>query len=348
MSSDGESVAAPSALHLARLVRGMTQAELADRAGLSQAYLSKAEKGDVELDGDRLRAVADALGYPIDFFTQVVAETPAPTACAFPRKRNSVPTSVEKRVRALLDITRRQVEPLLDADAPAVTLTRRAAEDEDWISPVEMAQTLREDAGVPSGPIVNLTALLEGLGVVVVVRDLGHRRIDALGQWPDGQRPLMLVNSTAPADRRRFTLAHELGHSVLHTGPRPAQEAEADQFAAEMLLPAADGLGLFDSQLDLARLAELKGEWGMSMAALARRAWDLGRISDYRYRQLNIELSSAGYRTREPVALAAEAPTLLGRCLARQLADGAQPTELATRAAMTEPEFSAFYLESPL
>src|SRR5579875_939675 len=149
-------VAAPSALHLARTVRGMTQAALADRAGLSQAYLSKAEKGDVELDGERLRAVADALNYPIGFFTQVVVEVPAPTACAFPRKRNSVPTSVEKRVRALLEITRRQVEPLLDSDAPPVALTRRAAEDEDWISPVEMAQVLREEAALPSGPIANL------------------------------------------------------------------------------------------------------------------------------------------------------------------------------------------------
>jgi Zn-dependent peptidase ImmA (M78 family) len=103
----------------------------------------------------------------------------------------------------------------------------------------------------------------------------------------------------------------KLGHAVLHTVPRPNQEAEADQFAAALLMPATDGHAVFDTDLDLAHLAALKPTWGMSMAALARRAWDLGRISDYRYRELNIELSAAGYRTNEPGAVPNESPTLV-------------------------------------
>lgn len=340
----GDPAATPAALALARVARGLTQAELAGRSGISQAYLSKAEKGAVEMTGERLTRVAAALEYPVEFFAADPSESPAPTACAFPRKRNSLPTSADKRVRALLELTRMQVEPLLDDATPAVRVPRRAAGEADWISPAEMAGEVRRQANMPSGPIPDLVGLLEKLGVIVVVRDLGNRRLDALGQWPDGHRPLILVNSTAPADRRRFTTAHEMGHAVLHVAPTPDQEMEADQFAAELLMPAHDGHRALND-VDLLKLAQLKAQWGMSMASLLRRAHNLGRINDYRYRQLNIELSGAGYRTNEPVALQHEMPRLLPQVIDRRQAAGEPIQELAARARMIEHEFQFLYVE---
>lgn len=339
-------VATASSLILARVARGMTQIELAERSQISQAYLSKAEKGAVELSGPRLAQVAEALRYPIEYFAADPGAEPAATACAFPRKRNSLPTSAERRVRALLQLTRMQVEPLLDGRVPPVALVRRAAADEDWITAVEMADRVRADAGLPRGPIADLVEFAERLGVIVVVRDLGNRRLDAIGQWPEGHRPLMLVNSTASADRARFTLSHELGHAVMHTVVRPNQEDEADRFAAALLMPAMDAHGVFGGDVDLARLAELKPVWRMSMAALLRRAWDVGRISDYRYRQLNIELSAAGYRISEPVHLRPERPSLVASVLDRRLAAGESVNDLARRARMTPDEFASLYLEA--
>ncbi|EGH97226.1 ImmA/IrrE family metallo-endopeptidase [Pseudomonas syringae] len=67
------------------------------------------------------------------------------------------------------------------------------------------------------------------------------------------QKPRILVNESAPAKRRKFTLAHELGHIVIpwHTGtiishiaPHQADaaymqmETEANRFAAELLMPS--------------------------------------------------------------------------------------------------------------
>jgi Zn-dependent peptidase ImmA (M78 family)/transcriptional regulator with XRE-family HTH domain len=342
-----EAIAAtPAAVALARIARGVTQAELARGSGLSQAYLSKVEKGAVELTGDRLVNVARTLGYPVSFFAVDPAQAPAATACAFPRKRNSLPTSAEKRIRALLEVTRMQVEPLLDDSVPPVTITRRDPADEDWISATEIAGQVRRLAGVVSGPIGDLTSLLEQLGVLVVVRDLGNRRIDAIGQWPTDHRPLILINSTASADRRRFTTAHELGHALLHVQPTVNQEREADQFASELLMPAAEGHRVLKN-VDMARLAQLKSEWGMSMAAMLRRAHDLGEISEYRYRQLNIELSASGYRTKEPVQLADEKPGVLPAVVARRTASGEHLSAIANRSLMTEAEFQSLYLEVP-
>jgi hypothetical protein len=43
-------------------------------------------------------------------------------------------------------------------------------------------------------------------------------------------------------------------------------------------------------------------------AALARRAHDLGIVTESGYRKLNIEMSGLGWRTNEPDPLAAEVP----------------------------------------
>lgn len=69
----------------------------------------------------------------------------------------------------------------------------------------------------------------------------------------DRDKKLVGVVSTAPLSSQRFTLAHELGHYVLHTDSlafrdrslsapdvsreRPPEEREADAFAAELLMP---------------------------------------------------------------------------------------------------------------
>lgn len=126
----------------------------------------------------------------------------------------------------------------------------------------------------------------------------------------DRRRPAaFLINAHAPADRFRFSLAHELGHVILHREPgvTATQERQADEFASEFLLPADTiRTELKQGRLTLPRLLELKHRWGVSMAALLRRASTLGVVSDWQYRNLMVELSAVGYRKQEPSDLVPE------------------------------------------
>ena len=182
--------------------------------------------------------------------------------------------------------------------------------------------------------MADLTAAVEAAGVVVLSWDLGHRQGDAVSQWLEGHRPVMLLYSAAPGDRLRYSTGHELGHLVMHTEPVERQEQQADMFAGELLMPAAV-IGGELGNLDMPALARLKARWGVSMAALIRRAHDLGAISDYRYKELNIEMSKAGWRSREPVQIPAERPGLLAEAVTQLRGKGLDNQTIAERAGCT-------------
>src|SRR6185312_1250474 len=72
----------------------------------------------------------------------------------------------------------------------------------------------------------------------------------------------------------RFTVAHEIGHLLLHGDAVPGdhqQEREADQFAAEFLTPSPQILNLLPRTVNLARLDELSRHWGVSVDSLLLR-----------------------------------------------------------------------------
>ena len=142
------------------------------------------------------------------------------------------------------------------------------------------------------GPLPDLLAAIEGPGGAhVVVLDLGDEIAGACIQRPG--LVLLFVNGAHAAVRRRFTLAHELGHRRLgHASviDRPADlldmrhdpaEVGANYFAAEFLMPAAAvrewargrGLGLDD-------VVRLAAEYGVSAKMARIRLETAGALGD--------------------------------------------------------------------
>ncbi len=114
----------------------------------------------------------------------------------------------------------------------------------------------------------------------------------------------------------RFDAAHELGHLVMHADAAPGSseiETEAHRFAGAFLAPAEPFLAEWPGWLNWDHIFELKRRWGVSAAALVRRAYDLGALTEASYRRANIRLRQFGQE--EPAELPPEVPTLLNRAI---------------------------------
>jgi len=295
-------------LSLARDCRGITQSELSRRSKLRQGTLSKYENGILEPSDDVVEQISKILEFPAAFFFQ------AGKPYGFPpfhfRKRKKLSTKALNRIVAEMNIRRMHISILLRSYEDRVGRLRIPEIDpDDYKSTTdvnnrieEIAEHIREIWAVPRGPIENMVGLIEDLGAIVIPCDFETDLIDAMSQRVDGLPVLFFVNSTAPADRIRHTLAHELAHMILHTVSLlddDEMERQADQFAGAFLVPARE----FRSQLrrfDLRTLANLKAYWKVSMQSLAMRADKLNLISGYQKKSFWIEMGQLGYRRSEP------------------------------------------------
>jgi Zn-dependent peptidase ImmA (M78 family) len=130
---------------------------------------------------------------------------------------------------------------------------------------------------------------------------------------------VIVVTATTAGDRRRFSVAHELGHLVRHQIPQGsphAVEQQADMFAAEFLMPEAAMRAALGPPVTLTTLADLKAGWGVSLQALIRRARTLGIITPSQSRSLHTQLGARGWKLHEPIEVPVERPRAL-----RQLAE---------------------------
>lgn len=305
----------PQMLVLARESRGLSQAELAAAIGASQGKVSKYENGLLDMSDDDLALIADALDYERDFFFQTDPIQGLGTSLLFNRKRKTAPIHVQRRVTAQMNVVRMQIDRLLRG-AEVLSENRFEKLDIDAFDGDAEAVAKRTRAAwrLPPGPIRNLTTAIESAGGVVAVCDFGTDRVDAAHVWLDGLPPMFFMNAAVPGDRHRFSLAHEIGHAIMHNMPSDDVEAEADRFASEFLMPAEE-IGPQLIGMSIKRAAQLKMQWKVSMQALIVRAWHLGRITERRYRSLYTQISVHGYRKNEPFPIPFERPTVIAELL---------------------------------
>jgi Zn-dependent peptidase ImmA (M78 family)/transcriptional regulator with XRE-family HTH domain len=301
----------PEMLALARESRGMTQKDLAERLTVAQSHVSKYENGLLTIPHPELIKLARVLDYPEAFFYQTDPVFGYGSSCLYHRKRQSIPLMDLRTILAQINVIRIQISKLLKgAEIRSENKFPRMDIGDYEGSPEQVAKLVRASWYLPPGPIQNLIGSIENAGGIVVKCKFSTRKLDAVSQWLPGLPPLFFVNASSSPDRVRFTLAHEVGHLVMHRVPTIDLESEADRFAAEFLMPASD-IRPYLSQLSLAKLASLKPYWKVSMQAILRRAFDLKKISEAKYRNANIQISKYLYRTKEPVQIPAEDPTLL-------------------------------------
>lgn len=281
-----------------RRAADITQEELATRLGITQATLSRYENDLREPDDDTLERLGEELGVTTEFLRYEHRMHGAIAADAHMRRQKTTRPADWKRVEARLNVLRMHSSYLLER-APLQPQNFVIKADPGESTPAEAAAMLRAAWRMPIGPVRNLTRWVEAAGVIVVEEDFGTHRIDGMSQWA-GAQAVILLNGALPTDRKRLTIAHELGHLVLHTTYLDADvEDEANQFAAEFLMPA-HVIGTQLTNLTLGKLSDLKAEWGVSMQAIFERAHRMGRASGEQRQQFYRQMNSRGWKVREP------------------------------------------------
>lgn len=291
-------------LGLRRRMLNMSQADLATRTGIAQGTLSKIEQGIKEASHEHAARLAAALNCPVSFFHQAGREYGPPmSAHAMFRKKASIGQKVIDQVIAQLNVRISHARKFLSSVdmEPELPLPLYDLDDFEG-DPERIADHVRRAWLMPRGPVRSLTDYVERAGCLVIQCDLEEARIDGVSYRIAGLPPIIFLNRNQPADRMRFSLAHELGHIVMHAYPSLAMEEEANRFASAFLLPAAD-IGPELRGLTIDKTAYLKPVWRTSMASLIYRASDLGCIDRFKAEYLWRQMATRGFRAREPQML---------------------------------------------
>jgi Zn-dependent peptidase ImmA (M78 family)/transcriptional regulator with XRE-family HTH domain len=330
----------PQMLILARESRGLAQKDLAEAVSVTQGKISKYENGMLLVSEEDLARIAEHLGYTREFFYQEDKVYGLGSSFLFHRQRKTTPMLIQKKVQANINILRMQVDRLLRGAEIDAENRFEPLDIDSYNGDVEkVARIIRAAWKLPLGPVANVTASIESAGGIVLKCSFETSMIDAAHLWLQGLPPLFFVNKDLPGDRLRWTLAHEIGHAIMHRNPMGNPEEEANRFANEFLMPE-DEIAHQLKDITIERAAALKPLWKVSMAAIIRRASTIGGITERKYRSLFTSLSAQGYKTIEPFPIDTEEPQTVRQLVELHRSElGYDDFDLAQLLFSTDPQF---------
>lgn len=317
-------------IYQARLIAGLTQKEVVEKLAqvgyvATAAVISKYELDKSTPPPTLLLKLAEVLNVDTTYFLYTPQSSIEWVAY---RKHSQLPQNRQEKIQFYAqDVADLQVElmQLFYPNNGSVFKEPTPIYNTDEVE--LLAQDLRKEWGLGDLPIENLTHIAESKGVVIVrwIDDAG--KFDGLSGWCNRTVPVSVVNTSVAIDRRRFNLAHELGHLLMQTEEIHVERL-ANRFAGAFLVPKEvvyRELGRKRKNLSLDELGNLKKRYGLSIQGWIFRARDLGVISEQVYKNLWQEISQRGWRQSEPVAYnysADETPTLLEQMCFRAVAEG--------------------------
>lgn len=309
----------PERFKLAREINGFTQIELVRRIDsitgrhVAQSTIAEIETGRLVPSSDLAEVIGQATGFPLDFFERGdLPEFPSGSLVSY-RAKSVVSAREEAQVRRHAQL----VAEIVGVFSRRIDLLPCRIPQLGESAPTEAAQLTRSALGFsPDSPIESLIRSIERAGVMVLALPIGRDPVDAFSVWV-GQRhevPCIAILSDAPGDRQRFSVAHELGHLVLHRSMRGGtalMEDEAERFAAEFLTPHAAIESEIVPPVTLMGLRDLKARWRVSMRMLINRAREVGAITARQRSYLFMKMNATFGGRAEPTLFLKERPRAL-------------------------------------
>jgi Zn-dependent peptidase ImmA (M78 family) len=225
-------------------LQGLTIPELSSRIGMGTAAVSNLLNGKTEPKSTTLIKLAEALGVS---FPELLADAPRLESLRFRTAK-----TLSGREKAERDQLRHDTALWL-ANYKAL---EESIKDESTyllpalnsVSPDLAAAKLRKELGLDAtSPVHDIAALMEQSGIKLRIRPFGFKKTFGLSVGQSDGGPAIIVNCEVgiSIERQIFTIAHELGHLVLHKDSYIAtreeetdnEENEANVFAGRFLVP---------------------------------------------------------------------------------------------------------------
>jgi len=295
-----------SRIKAARIREGLSLRELSENMSgiVSHNAIKKYEDGIMMPDSKVLLALSKSLHVTTDYF--------------FRQARTSV-EQIEFRKKSRLG-----VKQLNSIKAKSIDIIDRYIELEEYLSishsfsnPLarmiirngedveDAAEKLLQTWKLGLNAIPVVVDVLEDNGVKVIEFD-AVPAFDGLSGFADEKIPVIVINKNFPADRKRLTALHELGHLLLSFDSDLSDkeiERLCTRFAGAILFPRRT----FFMEIGRKRnkdisISELKGYkemYGISIQAIMARARDLGVISQSRYVNFCIWINQSEHLKKE-------------------------------------------------
>lgn len=311
-------------LKKARIYRGITVADLAERVGCQRQTLSMYEISKSQpTDKTIVKKLAQALDFPIKYFYE------HPDACASGTVYFRSLLTTNKKYRSEQIVKMDYLSQIYALLQDYVSFPEFKSLDlSDDATPEQAAYALRDAWELGRDPIDNLISVVEQHGILVTSVSTSTNDVDAFSRLVGAiDAPTYIIaysNNKTSAARIHFDIAHELGHIFLHEWSEDIEEfskeefklkeREANDFAAAFLLPEET----FKKDAErgpqtITYYKQLKKKWKVSIAAMIRRSEKLGIITTDDYQKLIRVMQRRGLRKEEPLddVLITASPALL-------------------------------------
>lgn len=301
----------PKRLREARLIRGLTIKDFAEKIGVTKQAVSQFELGDHTPKTETMMSIINTLKFPKNFFYREYKEQFVGNTF-FRANATATKKSKEQQYNKTL-LAGYIYEYLSDfIEFPELNLPDVSNFDSEWDddSIEELAIKVREHWGLGDKPITNIVHLLEKNGIMVFSVDTDSQKVDAFCQHRKGRPFIFLGNDKQSAFRRQFDGGHELGHILMHKDidnqdvlskqEIKIMENQANRFSSAFSLPA-DAFAKTVTSTSLLHFVELKKYWNVSIAAMIYRCLDLNIIDEGKYTSLQKQISMKKIRKKEPL-----------------------------------------------
>lgn len=310
-----------------RLSKKLTQAKVAEGAGISIPAFRKIENGKSIPRADTLQAIADALEVKI---MELVAPIRVLSRVRF--RANKQMTAREQILSDVAGWMERynELEDILDEKVTykfsnlVNKIRRKKAENHD---PITIASEARKILGLDRDgreeTIRDICGLLESAGIKIYKYKFTNDSFFGLSVSSEDGGPAIIVNINPrfPVERWIFSAAHELGHLLMHLNDfnveqkseGKLQEKEANLFAAHFLMPKELFLKEWDNSKGLDffnRVNKVKRIFRVSYGTIILRLGEHGKDIAMLYKKFRAQyLKKFGRqleRTTEPNGISKE------------------------------------------